>query len=145
MLLWTTDAFDRAFGVMHQQADAASYSGADKWTFVGEWSAAMTDCAVALNGWGRGARYDGTYNGANYVGSCDGINDLSTWSQTFKDDTRGYIEAQMETFEAKTQGWIFWTWKTEGSPEWDASRLIDAGIFPQPLSSRKFSAICDNT
>jgi hypothetical protein len=32
--------------------------------------------------------------------------------------------------------------KTEASPEWDAFRLIDAGIFPQPLTSRKFGAIC---
>lgn len=30
--------------------NAYVYSGADKWTFVGEWSAAMTDCAAALNG-----------------------------------------------------------------------------------------------
>ena len=30
--------------------NAATYSGSDKWSFVGEWSAAMTDCAAALNG-----------------------------------------------------------------------------------------------
>jgi len=30
--------------------NAKTYGGADKWTFVGEWSAAMTDCAPALNG-----------------------------------------------------------------------------------------------
>lgn len=30
--------------------NANSYSGADKWTFVGEWTAAMTDCAKYLNG-----------------------------------------------------------------------------------------------
>lgn len=30
--------------------NAGSYSGADKWSFVGEWTAAMTDCAAALNG-----------------------------------------------------------------------------------------------
>jgi glucan 1,3-beta-glucosidase len=124
--------------------NAYTYSGADKWTFVGEWSAAMTDCAYALNGFGVGARYDGTYPGSKYVGSCSGINNLATWSQTFKDDTRGYIEAQMEAFEAKTQGWIFWNFKTESAPEWDAFHLIDAGIFPQPLTSRKFGAICDN-
>ena len=29
---------------------ASTYTGADKWTFIGEWSAAMTDCAAALNG-----------------------------------------------------------------------------------------------
>lgn len=37
----------------HRQAvcnRAGAYSGADKWTFVGEWTAAMTDCATYLNG-----------------------------------------------------------------------------------------------
>jgi aryl-phospho-beta-D-glucosidase BglC (GH1 family) len=87
--------------------NAWSYSGADKWTFVGEWSAAMTDCAYALNGYGVGARYDGTYPKSKRVGSCQNINNIQTWSQTFKDDTRGYIEAQMESFEAHTQGWVF--------------------------------------
>lgn len=87
--------------------NAYTYSGADKWTFVGEWSAAMTDCAAALNGYGIGARYDGTYPGSSYVGSCANINFMQTWDQTFKDDTRGYIEAQLETFEKHTQGWIF--------------------------------------
>ncbi|KAH0169142.1 putative Exo-beta-1,3-glucanase, partial [Aureobasidium melanogenum] len=120
------------------------YSGADKWTFVGEWSAAMTDCAAALNGYGIGARYDGTYPGSSYVGSCGSINFIDQWSQTLKDDTRGYIEAQMEAFEANTIGWIFWNFKTEASPEWDAFRLIDAGVFPQPLTSRKFSQICSS-
>ncbi|KAK5121055.1 hypothetical protein LTR85_005539 [Meristemomyces frigidus] len=122
--------------------NAYTYSNADKWTFVGEWSAAMTDCAAALNGYGIGARYDGTYPGSTYVGSCADVNFIETWSQAFKDDTRGYIEAQMETFERQTQGWVFWTWHTEASPEWDAERLIDAGIFPQPLTDRKFGQIC---
>lgn len=85
--------------------NAWTYSGSDKWTFVGEWSGAMTDCASALNGYGVGARYDGTYPGSTYVGSCDGVNVLDSWSQQFRDDTRGYIEAQMEAFEANTQGW----------------------------------------
>ncbi|TKA33224.1 hypothetical protein B0A50_00777 [Salinomyces thailandicus] len=122
--------------------NAYTYSGADKWTIVGEWSAAMTDCAAALNGYGIGARYDGTYPGSSYVGSCDGIDFIETWSQTMKDDTRGYIEAQMETFERQTDGWIFWTWKTEGAAEWDAERLIDNGVMPQPLTDRKFGQIC---
>ncbi|KAF2720500.1 glycoside hydrolase family 5 protein [Polychaeton citri CBS 116435] len=122
--------------------NAYVYSGADKWTIVGEWAAAMTDCAAALNGYGIGARYDGTYPNSSYVGSCDNINYIETWSQTFKDDMRGYIEAQLEVFEKHTQGWVFWNFKTEGSPEWDAFRLIDAGIFPQPLTDRKFGPIC---
>jgi glucan 1,3-beta-glucosidase len=71
-------------------------------------------------------------------------NNIDQWPQYYKDDTRGYIEAQMEAFEAKTQGWIFWNFKTEGSGEWDLFRLLDAKIFPQPLSDRKFGAICTN-
>ncbi|KAF2858080.1 glycoside hydrolase family 5 protein [Piedraia hortae CBS 480.64] len=122
----------------------ASYAGGDKWTIIGEWSAAMTDCAAALNGYGIGARYDGTYPGSTYHGSCDGKNSIDQWSESWKNDVRGFIEAQMEVYEKRTNGWIFWNFKTEGAPDWDAFRLIDAGIFPQPLSDRKFGAICTN-
>ncbi|KAI9837088.1 MAG: hypothetical protein M1819_000738 [Sarea resinae] len=121
---------------------ASSYQNADHWVVVGEWTAAQTDCAPALNGYGIGARYDGTYPNSTYVGSCAGLNDITTWSQQQKDDTRGYIEAQLETFERYTQGWIFWNFKTEAAAEWDLFRLLDAGVFPQPLTSRKFSSIC---
>lgn len=35
--------------------------------------------------------------------------------------------------------------KTEGhvAPEWDAFALLDAGVFPQPLTDRKFGPVCD--
>ncbi|GMF06780.1 unnamed protein product [Ambrosiozyma monospora] len=33
------------------------------WNVVGEFSGALTDCAKWLNGVGRGARYDNTYQG----------------------------------------------------------------------------------
>ncbi|KAJ9668356.1 glucan exo-1,3-beta-glucosidase [Coniosporium apollinis] len=121
-----------------------SYWGADKWTFVGEWTAAMTDCAGWLNGHGIGARYDGTYPESTYIGSCATINDISTWTQEFKDDTRGYIEAQLDAFSIVTQGYVFWNFKTEQSAEWDLFRLLDAGVFPQPLSDRKFAPVCSN-
>ncbi|KAF2713629.1 glycoside hydrolase family 5 protein [Pleomassaria siparia CBS 279.74] len=124
--------------------NAATYSGADKWTFVGEWTGAMTDCAKYLNGYQIGARYDGTFPGSTFVGSCAGKSDISTWSQQFKDDTRGYIEAQIMAFEKKTQGWIWWNFKTESAAEWDAFQLINAGVFPQPLTDMKFGVICSN-
>lgn len=123
-------------------SSAESYNGADKWTFVGEWTGAMTDCAKYLNGFGVGARYDGTYPGTTKVGDCSWQNDVSKWSQQYKDQTRAYIEAQMTAYEAKTQGWIWWNFKTEGAAEWDAFKLIDAGVFPQPLTSRTSAAIC---
>ena len=99
------------------------------------------DCAA---GYGIGARFDGTYPGSKKVGSCSMYNHISNWPAYYRDDMRGYIEAQMEAFEQRTQGWVFWNFKTEGAQEWDAFALIDAGIFPQPLTSRKFGAICDN-
>lgn len=123
--------------------NAASYaSGVDKWTIVGEWTAAMTDCAPALNGYGIGARYDGTYPDSKVVGTCAGKNNILEWDDTFKGDMRGYIEAQLSAFESHTQGWVFWNFKTETAHEWDAFALLDNGVFPQPLTDRKFSSIC---
>ncbi|KAF2839339.1 glycoside hydrolase family 5 protein [Patellaria atrata CBS 101060] len=114
---------------------AEAYSGADKWTFVGEWTGAMTDCAHWVNGVGRGARYDGTYLTTTAIGSCGhASSEISSWSPELRDVTRRYIEAQIAVFEAKTQGWVFWTWKTERSPEWDMQRLVTAGLFPTHLA-----------
>jgi glucan 1,3-beta-glucosidase len=125
--------------------NVASYaSNADKWVVVGEWTAAETDCAPALNGYLIGARYDGTYPGSTYVGSCDGKSNIADWDDDMKGDVRGYIEAQLEVFESQTQGWVFWNFKTEGADEWDAFALLDAGLFPQPLTDRKFPGICSS-
>ncbi|KAF2681065.1 glycoside hydrolase family 5 protein [Lentithecium fluviatile CBS 122367] len=128
---------------IQQVCNAASvYSAGDKWAFVGEWTGAMTDCAKYLNGRDVGARYDGTYQNSAFVGQCGWQNDVGQWSQGYKDATRQYIETQMSVFEGRTQGWVWWNFKTEGAHEWDAFALIDAGVFPQPLSDRKFGAIC---
>jgi glucan 1,3-beta-glucosidase len=124
-------------------SNVASYTaGRDKWLVIGEWTAAMTDCAAALNGYGIGARYDGTYPGSSFHGSCANVNFIETWSQAFKDDMRGYVEAQLDVFELYRQGWIFWNFKTEASPEWDLFRLLDVGVFPQPLEQRRFGRAC---
>ncbi|TVY84736.1 Glucan 1,3-beta-glucosidase, partial [Lachnellula suecica] len=123
--------------------NAASYaSGSDKWVVVGEWTAAETDCAPAVNGYNIGSRYDGTFPGSTYVGSCESMNNIANWDDDMKGDVRGYIEAQLSTFESQTQGWVFWNFKTEAAHEWDAFALLDAGIFPQPLTDMKFGAIC---
>lgn len=59
-----------------------------------------------------------------------------------KGDMRGYIEAQLDAFESQAEGWIFWNFKTESAHEWDAFKLLENGIFPQPLDDRKFDSIC---
>lgn len=107
----------------------------------------MTDCAKYLNGYDRGARYDGTFPGSSYVGTCSWLNDISLWSAEYKIESRKYIEAQIAAFETKTQGWFWWNFKTEGAAEWDAFRLIDAGIFPRIRDGQveyQFGAICPN-
>lgn len=114
-------------------------SGVDKFLICGEWTGAMTDCAPALNGYGIGARYDGTYSKRNadgsyqsssFVGSCGSINFIDQWTEYNKSSTKNYIAEQIRVFESQMQGWIFWNFKTEASAEWDAFRLIDAGVFP---------------
>ncbi|KAL6706370.1 glucan exo-1,3-beta-glucosidase [Coniothyrium glycines] len=143
-----SDDFVRMSPLQHQQfvcSNAESYNGADKWTFVGEWTGATTDCAKYLNGYGRGARYDGTFSGSSKVGVCGSQNNISQWSQSYKDNTRKYIEAQIAAFESKTQGWIFWNFKTESAAEWDALKLVDAGVFPKIQNGKvnyKFGSIC---
>lgn len=103
----------------------------------------MTDCAAALNGYGIGAKYDGNQANAPRLGSCETINYIDTWDQKLKDDTRKYIQAQIEVYEQRTNGWVFWNFKTEASAEWDLFRLINAGVFPKvPLGSGNHRTAC---
>ncbi|KAL8740803.1 MAG: hypothetical protein Q9190_006529 [Brigantiaea leucoxantha] len=117
-------------------ANSNTYAGSkNHWVVVGEWTAAMTDCAAGLNGWHIGARYEGYYPGSKHIGDCNSRNFIETWSDQLKTDTRLYIQAQIGVFEQKTDGWIFWNFKTEASPEWDLFRLLDNQVFPQPLTN----------
>ncbi|CAI6320308.1 unnamed protein product [Periconia digitata] len=117
------------------------YDQGDKWIIVGEWSGAMTDCAPHINGFKLGSRYE-----SKGIGSCSGKSGkVKDWSDEWKNDVRGYIEVQLDAFEARTNGWVFWNFKTEGDAgEWDLFQLLDAGVFPQPLNERKFGKYCTN-
>lgn len=80
------------------------------WTIVGEFTGAMTDCALWLNGRNNGARYDGTYKGSEYIGSCDGLSSgtVDGLSAEQKSSIGAFIKAQQTAFE-DAEGWIFWT------------------------------------
>lgn len=111
---------------------------------VGEWSAALTDCTPFLNSIGYGTRWEGTapydnppVNNTAY-GKCADINNWDTWTKKHKVDTRKFIEIQLDRYENKTMGWIFWCYKTETTIEWDFVRLTKLGLFPQPFSDRKY-------
>jgi len=116
----------------------------DKWTVVGEWTGAMTDCAKYLNGKGIGARYDGTFAGSNgAIGTCAGksVGTVSGLSDEDRANIRRFIEGQLDAYE-KGSGWLYWTWTTEGAPEWDMKQQLAAGVFPNPVTSRQFPGQC---
>jgi glucan 1,3-beta-glucosidase len=115
------------------------------WRVTGEFSAALTDCTKWLNGVGRGARYDGSFSnngaGSYYIGSCANRWDISTWTDQERENSRRFVEAQFDAYD-QGSGWIFWTYKTENSVEWDFRRLVDNGIIPFPLNERKYPNQC---
>ncbi|KAI9821066.1 MAG: exo-1,3-beta-glucanase [Pycnora praestabilis] len=117
---------------------ANNLRGLDKWTIVGEWSGAATDCAMWLNGLGKGASYDGSLAGTTYVGDCSrkNVGTVEGLSDSEKDNLSTFIQAQMDAYEQAT-GWIFWTWKTESAPEWNFQDLLANGLIPQPITSRQ--------
>jgi len=125
---------------------AGKLAATDKWTIVGEWTGAQTDCAKYLNGFGKGARYDGTFPGSSWIGDCqtkrqgtvDGLLPVD------KVNLEYYVEAQLDAFEAHS-GWIFWAWKSESAPEWHFQNLTRAGLIPQPLTSRKHPGQCQTS
>ncbi|KAL4997316.1 glycoside hydrolase superfamily [Aspergillus recurvatus] len=116
----------------------------DKPVIVGEWTGALTDCTKYLNGKGIGIRYDGTLASNAAVGPCGSrsVGSVAGLSPDEIVNTRRFIEAQLDAFELRN-GWVFWTWKTEGAPGWDMQDLLANGVFPQPLSEREFPNQCN--
>jgi glucan 1,3-beta-glucosidase len=112
----------------------------------GEWTAALTDCAKWLNGLGRGARYDATFQNNQPIGSCNNLYtaDYSYFQdENVRSNYRRYVEAQMDAYtHGKMSGWVFWCWKTENLIEWDFQQLVSLNIIPQPLSSREYWNQC---
>lgn len=112
------------------------------WTIVGEWSPAKTDCAKYLNGRGVGARYDGSYSGSPYLGSCTGITGSgASFSAAYKTFLRRYWEAQTISYE-KGAGWVQWCWKAESADDWSYQAGLRYGWIPQNPTSRQYPNIC---
>lgn len=131
-------SYDEHVGYVYSNAEEWA-QGQDKFVVVGEWTAAMTDCAPAINGYGIGARYDGTYSKRNpdgsyttsqYIGSCANKNYIDQWDDGLRAATSAYLAAQIAVFEGRAQGSVFWNFKTEATAEWDLFRLIDYGVWP---------------
>ena len=114
---------------------------------VGEWSTAITDCAIWVNGRNEGARWDGTFTGDTaFNNSCDGLSrDASTFSSDYLTYLRKFWEAQADIFET-SYGWIQWAWKFEPgrADEWSYKAGLQYGWIPQDPTERKFPGICES-
>ncbi|ESK85926.1 glycoside hydrolase family 5 protein [Moniliophthora roreri MCA 2997] len=117
-------------------------AGFELWTVIGEWSPAATDCAKNLNGRGIGSRFDGSFPGSEFIGSCEGKTGLaSSFSDEYKEFLRKYWEAQIITYE-KGAGWIQWAWKAEAADEWSYQAGLANGWIPQDPTDLRFANIC---
>jgi len=107
---------------------------------AGEWSLAVNDCGLYLNGVGQGSRYAGTLDGYDGPTSglgadaCDSWNDYQSWNETMKED---FIQFAYSTMDA-LQHWFFWTWKVGASsvtgqiesPMWSYQLALAEGFMP---------------
>ncbi|KAL4065459.1 glycoside hydrolase family 5 protein [Scleroderma citrinum] len=116
-------------------------------TAAGEWSNAVTDCGLWVNGVGLGTRYEGTYPGDwPKVGNCTSWTDWRNWDDTMKQGIMNFALASMDAL----QNWFFWTWKignssTSGvveSPQWSYQLGLQNGWMPK--DPRVASGTCAN-
>ncbi|KAG9318334.1 glycoside hydrolase family 5 protein [Chiua virens] len=121
--------------------------GAFGLTAAGEFSNAVTDCGLWVNGVGLGARYEGTYTGSwPVIGSCDTWTDWQTWNATMKTGIMNFALASMDAL----QNWFFWTWKigpssatgVVESPQWSYLLGLQNGWMPR--DPRTASGTCAN-
>ncbi|KAJ6550142.1 glycoside hydrolase family 5 protein [Mycena capillaripes] len=117
---------------------------------AGEFSNAVTDCGLYVNGVGQGVRYDGTYKlGGPWpdLGDCDtDWLDYPNWDTTTKNAYLTFAKASMDAL----QNWFFWTWKVGNStagkveaPHWSYSLGLQNGWMPK--DPRDAVGQCGNT
>ncbi|GAA5995847.1 hypothetical protein JCM5350_008203 [Sporobolomyces pararoseus] len=111
-------------------------------TILDEFTAAITDCTLSLNGRGIGSRYDGTYPGSYYIGSCKGKSgNRATFSKEYKISLGKSWAAQIATWES-TSGWVAWTFKAEQADDWSYQAGVAGGWIPKNLNKPLYPNIC---
>ncbi|EEB98010.1 hypothetical protein MPER_02562 [Moniliophthora perniciosa FA553] len=76
---------------------------------AGEFSNAINDCGLWVNGVGQGIRYEGSYVWEDFprIGDCERWTDWSNFDEQTKDGIKSFA---MASFDA-LQNYFFWTWK----------------------------------
>ncbi|KDR81484.1 hypothetical protein GALMADRAFT_239455 [Galerina marginata CBS 339.88] len=123
-------------------------SGAFGLTNAGEFSNAVTDCGLFLNGVGLGTRYEGTYPGVwPKMGSCTPWTDWQNYDSATKQAIRQFALASMDAL----QDYFFWTWKignssvsgTVETPAWSYQLGLQNGWMP--TDPRDAIGVCGNS
>jgi glucan 1,3-beta-glucosidase len=136
-------------------------------TTAGEFSNAVTDCGLWLNGVGLGSRYEGTYPGnPPPVGNCTPWTDWTNWDDNMKADIKNFALSSMDALQViqvafksagvlqsdpPSQNYFFWTWKIGNStasgkvesPAWSYQLGLEQGWMP--TDPREAADACGNT
>ncbi|KAG9015685.1 hypothetical protein FRB90_004437 [Tulasnella sp. 427] len=116
-------------------------------SIAGEFSLAINDCGLWINGVGSGTRWEGTFgSGDGEKGDCSTWNDYSSWTQDTKDNFKTFA---MSNFDA-LQHWFFWTWKIGASsitgkvesPMWSYQLGLQEGWIP--ADPTQATGVCGN-
>ncbi|CAA7267896.1 unnamed protein product [Cyclocybe aegerita] len=117
-------------------------------TNAGEFSNAVTDCGLFLNGVNLGTRYEGTYIGVwPRMGSCSTWTDWQNYDAATKRAIRQFALASMDAL----QDYFFWTWKIGNSsrtgkvetPAWSYQLGLENGWMP--TDPRDATGACGNS
>ncbi|OCL08758.1 glycoside hydrolase family 5 protein [Glonium stellatum] len=104
--------------------------------YVGEWSGATNICVNT----------DGSTIGGSACSSngcqCQTTTPVDQWSYAMVQQVRKYVEAQIETWEASSNGYFYWNYKAPGA--WGFDTGIQKGFIPNPVTSRKYPGQCDS-
>ena len=79
----------------------------------GEWSLAINDCGLWVNGVGDGIRYEGTYTkegNGDRVGSCDRWTNWEAYTDEMKKELREFMMASMDGMQVSARCFFFPCW-----------------------------------
>ncbi|KAG2020434.1 exo-beta-1,3-glucanase [Coprinopsis cinerea AmutBmut pab1-1] len=118
-------------------------------TNAGEFSNAVTDCGLFLNGVNLGTRYEGDYTPGSWprIGDCSEWTDYTRYSDQMKSDIRQFALASMDAL----QHYFFWTWRIGETlrsgrvetPAWSYQLGLREGWMP--TDPRDADGVCGNS
>jgi glucan 1,3-beta-glucosidase len=103
--------------------------------YVGEWSAASEICM-------NESKQESAGTSCTTKGCQCESSDMSTWSDGLVEQARRYVEAQLDTFEKHSHG--YFVWSAKGPGPWSFMDGVQKGIFPNPVTSRKYPGQCNS-